>query len=672
MNLKISKKLNEGKGRKRASPFDGQRLFDVGYMTKNIKKSLLEPSLEKHDLRWNYILLFLLFLLLFSVLIVELSSLQIIHGDEMLVKSEQNQIKIRRVPAYRGVIFDRNGKKLVANESSMNVYLALEHYLDKDGFIDTELIENSSNALGGILGDNWEKEDEYGIQKYNSISEKIYFVHKESPYFTEILIATDIDNDTAIKIKARAEELPGVYIDNGNKRVYPEREILSHILGYTGTVSAEDIDRLDYVQATDVIGRTGLEREYDEKLLGESGEIAWEVDAIGRTISKDGYIIKEPISGKNLYLTIDLEMQKSLYQIMEKAVREYEAVGGAGIVQDPNSGEILAIVSFPSYDNNLFIGGISSVEYSSLLTNPGNPLLNRAIAAQMPPGSTFKTLVAVGGLEAGVITKNTIYVSRRGYTFSSGAPFQDYRNSAYGALNLIDAISVSSNIYFCELIRNWDMNELVPYLEKFGIGQYTGIDIPGEALGRIPSPANKIALANTTSPWLDPVWYPEGDACNSVIGQGITLVTPLQMVNWTSAIANGGTLYTPHVGDYFLDEKKERETLEFNPLYTNVASKETLKTVREGMWSAVNGSRATIKTLSGMQVKVAAKTGTAEFGALNKDGVYENTHAWTTSFFPFENPKYAVTIFLEDGGESINAVRTTKEMIEWIIQNDLI
>jgi penicillin-binding protein 2 len=668
MDLKISKKLDTGKQRRVGSLGD-RKLFDVGYMAQNMKKSLLEPSVGSYDLRWNYIMVFLLFFVLFTVIIMQLSSLQVVHGDEMLIKSEQNQIRIRKLPAYRGVIFDREGKKLVTNESSMNVYVVLEHYLDDEGLIDAQLVEESSNTLAGILGDNWKNKDEEGNIKYSSISEKIYTIHKESPYFTEILIATDIDNDTAIKIKARSQELPGVYIDSGNKRMYPEREILSHILGYTGTVSVEDLDKLDYVQPTDVIGRTGLERKYDKQLLGEHGEIAWEVDAIGRTISKEGYVVKEAVSGKNLYLTIDLDMQRKLYEIIEESIDEYGAVAGAGVIQDSQTGAILSIVSFPSYDNNLFVGGISSKEYATLINDTSNPLMNRAIAAQMPPGSTFKTLVAVGGLEGGAITKNTIYVSRRGYTFSSGAPFQDYRNSAYGALNLIDAISVSSNIYFCELIRNWNMEGLVPYLEKFGIGQYTGVDIPGEAPGRLPSPENKIALANTTSPWLDPVWYPEGDACNSVIGQGITLVTPLQMANWISAIANGGTLNTPHVADYFLDEEKNRDTVEFEPIYTNVASKETLETVRYGMWSAVNGPRATIRTLSGLKEEVAAKTGTAEFGKLNKDGVYENTHAWATGFFPYSNPKYTFTIFLEDGGESINAVKTARKIVEWIIEN---
>jgi penicillin-binding protein 2 len=671
MNLKISKKLDKDRVKKQYTSFGGSS-FSIGYLAKNIKKSLLEPSVNDTDIRWNYFLMFVVFLILFGILILELSSLQIVRGEEMLVRSENNQIRIRKVPAFRGVMFDRNGKQLAVNESAMNVYLALEHYLDKNGYIDTELVEKSSDTLGGILGDNWEKGSPDNVDEFGSISEKVYSTHSESAFFTEILIARDIDNDTAIKIKAMSEDLPGVYIDTGNKRHYPERDVLSHILGYTGTVSFEDLEELDYVLPTDVIGRSGLEREYDEYLVGEHGEIAWEVDAVGRTISKDGYVIKKPVSGKNLYLTLDLEVQKKLFEILKEGVAEYDAQGGAGVIQNPNTGEIIAIVSYPSYDNNLFVGGISSRDYASLLGDSGNPLLNRSIAAQMPPGSTFKTIVATAALDAGAITRNTKYVSRRGYTFSSGAPFQEYRNMAYGTLNLIDAISVSSNIYFCETIRNWDMDELVPYLEKFGIGEYTGIDIPGEAPGRLPSPENKIALAKTTSPWLDPVWYPEGDACNSVIGQGITLVTPLQMANWTSAIANEGTLHTPHVAEYFLDEEGNRETLQYEPKYIDIASKEALGTVKEGMWFAVNGPRSTIGTLSGLKTKVAAKTGTAEFGALSKDGIYERTHAWTTSFFPYEDPEYTLTIFLEDGGQSINAVRLSRQMVEWMLENDLI
>jgi penicillin-binding protein 2 len=663
MELKFSKKIKYEEKRKNFVKVRSK--FNFTSLFRDIFKS--EGGVEENTL-WRYIFVFLLFASLFTLLIVDLSDLQIAKGKEMLSKSINNQVKIRKIPAYRGVFFDRNGNLLSQNSPSMKVYIALEHYLDSYNMIDSELLEKTSVTLGSILGDSWKNDSE----EYNSISEKVYSIYKESLYFKEVLIASDINDDIAIKIKANADLLPGVYIENGSKRSYPEGVVLSHILGYTGNVSAEDLEKLNYVDSTDVIGKTGLEQEYDERLIGTSGEMAWEVDALGRTLSKEGYVVTEPKAGDNLYLTIDINLQKKLYNIMKNGVKTYSAAGGAAIVEDVTNGEILGMVSYPSYDNNLFVGGISQKNYSKIVNDKRNPLMNRAIAAQMPPGSTFKTIVAASALDAGAITRDTRYVSRSGYTFSNGAPFQDYMNHAYGVLNLIDAISVSSNIYFCEVIRHWDMDKLVPYLEKFGIGTYTGIDVPGEAPGRLPSPANKMALANTTSPWLDPVWYPEGDSCNSVIGQGITLVTPIQMANWTSAIANGGTLNTPHLAKTFENEAKEKEDLSFDPIYKKIASSDALKTTREGMWNAVNGSRGNIHTLSGLKVQVAAKTGTAEFGKLNEKGEYENTHAWVTAFFPYDNPKYVLTIFLEDGGESINSVRMAREVVSWMIENNLI
>ncbi|NMC09141.1 penicillin-binding protein 2 [Candidatus Microgenomates bacterium] len=663
MELKFSKKIKYEEKRKNFVKVRSK--FNFTSLFRDIFKS--EGGVEENTL-WRYIFVFLLFASLFTLLIVDLSDLQIAKGKEMLSKSINNQVKIRKIPAYRGVFFDRNGNLLSQNSPSMKVYIALEHYLDSYNMIDSELLEKTSVTLGSILGDSWKNDSE----EYNSISEKVYSIYKESLYFKEVLIVSDINDDIAIKIKANADLLPGVYIENGSKRSYPDGVVLSHILGYTGNVSAEDLEKLNYVDSTDVIGKTGLEQEYDERLIGTSGEMAWEVDALGRTLSKEGYVVTEPKAGDNLYLTIDINLQKKLYNIMKNGVKTYSAAGGAAIVEDVTNGEILGMVSYPSYDNNLFVGGISQKNYSKIVNDKRNPLMNRAIAAQMPPGSTFKTIVAASALDAGAITRDTRYVSRSGYTFSNGAPFQDYMNHAYGVLNLIDAISVSSNIYFCEVIRHWDMDKLVPYLEKFGIGTYTGIDVPGEAPGRLPSPANKMALANTTSPWLDPVWYPEGDSCNSVIGQGITLVTPIQMANWTSAIANGGTLNTPHLAKTFENEAKEKEDLSFDPIYKKIASSDALKTTREGMWNAVNGSRGNIHTLSGLKVQVAAKTGTAEFGKLNEKGEYENTHAWVTAFFPYDNPKYVLTIFLEDGGESINSVRMAREVVSWMIENNLI
>ena len=285
-------------------------------------------------------------------------------------------------------------------------------------------------------------------------------------------------------------------------------------------------DLYEDISSGDIVGKSGVERSYEEKLRGTDGVLVEEIDAFGRSLTRQPYLLSQPISGQNMYLSVDGDVQRHLFELLKDSVQKNSAAGGAGVIQDVNSGEILAIVTYPSYDNNLFVGGISQQEYTKLVENEGKPLLDRALSAQIPPGSTFKTVVAAAGLDAGIITRNSRYVSRSGYTFSNGAPFQEFRNGSYGSINVVEALMVSSNIFFCEMIRDWDMNELVPYLEAFGIGEYTGIDIPGETSGRLPSPENKIKLAQTTSPWLEPIWYPEGDSCNSVIGQGITLVHP--------------------------------------------------------------------------------------------------------------------------------------------------
>jgi len=662
MELKLSKKIANSIPRRKKQASKG-RLEPLSF---SVKKYFSKPTAVEKDSPWNYIFVFLLFFVLFVIILSNLTTLQIVKGKEMLDKSNSNQVRIKTETAYRGVIFDRNGNKLAENVPSMNLYIKMEEYLDDKGVIKAELLESTANTLGGIIGDAWKKTFPGG--EYGSILEKVYSVHKESPYFVDILIAENISNEKAIEIKSKSESLPGIYIDNDNQRYYPYKDIISHIIGYTGDVTREDLSSSESLSLTDTIGKSGVERWYDKQLRGENGEIAIEVDALGRSVSNQEYIIKEAVSGDSLYLTIDIDIQKKFYNFLKDGVKKANAIGGAGIIEDVETGEIIAMVTYPSYDNNLFVGGISTKNYSKLLKDKNLPLINRAISVQMPPGSTFKSLVAPAALDAGAITKNTIYVSRYGYKFSNGAPFQEFQNHAYGALNVVGGIAQSSNIFFCELIRNWDINKLDPYLEKFGIGKYTGIDIPGEAPGRLPSPANKKLLAETTSPWLEPVWYPEGDSCNSVIGQGITLVTPIQMSNWMAALATEGKLHTPHVAKSFRDEQGEIETLTFDLLEENMVSKEAFNITKEGMWSAVNGPKRSVGQLANVGVVVAAKTGTAEFGKVNSKGIYEHTHAWVGGFFPYDKPKYSFSVFLEDGGHSSNAVAIMQNMIMWMVK----
>ncbi len=662
MDLKFSKKINAEK-----PVFKDKKKFWDGFSLKNSTKKILKSAPgDSKGSPWNYLIVFVMFFGLFTILLWQLSTLQVVNGDEMLAKSENNQLRKESIAAYRGVVFDRNGAKLVENVASSGLYIMIDKYLESNK-VNEALLQTTCDTLGGILGAHWKTISDDRSVEYTSIYDRVLKIHSASPYFTDILVASDLSNEEVIQIKAASETLQGIYIDDGSKRSYPYKELLSSILGYTGNVTAEDLESIDYLNSTDIVGRTGLEREYDKQLAGEDGEMVWEVDAFGKKISDQGLTLKTPISGQNLYLTLDMSIQNKLYEALKTGTSSSKATGAAGIIEDVNTGEILGMVTYPSYDNNLFIGGISVADYSKLLNDKSNPLMNRAIAAQVPAGSTFKTMVAVAAFDAGAITKYTQYTSTSNYTFSNGASFQEYHNHAYGTVNVVGALTVSSNIFFCELIRHWDMNALVPYLEKFGIGKTTGIDIPGEMAGRIPSPSNKLLLANSTSPWLDPVWYPEGDSCNSVIGQGIGLVTPLQMSNWVAAIANEGTLYKPHIAKYFVDEKGTKSEIPVEILQSNIAKTQAFDIAKEGMWSAVNGSGASISSLANLGVTVAAKTGTAEFGALDKKGNYEHTHAWVTGFFPYDNPKYSFSIFLEDGGESLNAVKIMKEMIAWMV-----
>ena len=616
---------------------------------------------------WNFLYILILFLVLFSVLFFSLAKLQIVDGSEMAARSESNSIRRTSIPAYRGIIFDKNGEKLVENIPAINVYINMDAFLVNGLEINESKLEEVTDILQNTLGDKWKSSGEE--VKYSSIYEKVVSIYESDPYFSNILIAKDIGNDISIDIKSKSDELNGVELQDESKRNYIYPEEFAHILGYVGQASAEDIQNYDYVSSNDTVGKLGLEKYYDEILAGKNGVRAIEVNALGHSIDGNSYIISPEVSGKSLYTTLDLEVQKEMYKLIGEAVDENGATGGALIIEDVNNGEILSMISYPSYDDNLFIGGISQSEYNELLNDENIPLLNRPIAAQVPPGSTFKTLVAAAALDAGVIDQSTIYISKYGYKFTNGATFQEFQNHAYGPLNVVQAIARSSNIFFCETIRDWDIDALVPYLEAFGIGEYTGIDIPGEAPGRLPSPENKIYLAEHGATWLDPIWYPEGDGCNSVIGQGITLVTPIQMSNWISTIANGGTLYKPHLLQKTIDGEGNEEEISYEMLNTDFISKNALDTVKEGMWSVVNSDIGSAKVLRNLGEEIALKTGTAEFGALNEDGEYEHTHAWIAGFYPYDDPKYSFVLFFEDGGLSFDSLKYAKNVLSWLIDS---
>jgi penicillin-binding protein 2 len=663
-NLQFDKKLSKKKFRK---PTVSNPQVQ-GSNGKDTVMHILHNGNSERISAWNFLYILIFFIFLFTTLFLSLAKLQIVQGEDMVERSQQNSIRVTSIPAYRGVVFDREGRKVVENIPAVNVYLNIDVFLDREMEVEEEKLKSATSLLEEILGEKWKDISDDEVN-FSSIYEKVVSIYDLNPYFSNILIARDIDNDTAINIKSKGEELLGVVLEDESKRQYLYPEEFSHILGYVGQASVEDVEKYEYVSNNDTVGKLGIEKYYDEILAGRNGEMATEINALGHSITGSSYTISPQVSGKSLYMSIDLEAQNEIYELVKEAVKENLATGASVVIEDVNTGEILSMVSYPGYDNNSFIGGISQKEYDQLLNNERIPLLNRPIAAQVPPGSTFKPLVASAALDSGAITTSTIYNSRRGYTFSSGAPFQEFQNHAYGRLNVLQAIAHSSNIYFCEVIRNWDINKLVPYLKAFGIGQYTGVDIPGEMPGRLPSPENKIYLAENGATWLDPIWYPEGDGCNSVIGQGITLVTPIQMANWVSAIANGGTLHTPHIVEKTVDEDGNVEKLEYEPLNKDFVSTNVLDTVKKGMWSAVHTDMGSARILRDLPEEVAIKTGTAEFGALNEKGIYEHTHAWISGFYPYDDPKYSFVVFFEDGGLSFDSLPHARSILSWLMDS---
>ncbi len=448
------------------------------------------------------------------------------------------------------------------------------------------------------------------------------------------------------------------------KRSYKYPYEFAHVVGYTSIVFKEDLEKDPTLHPNDIIGRTGLEKQYDKYLRGTHGQRVVEVNALGRVINELQAKNKPPIPGANIETNINLKMQIALYNALKHIINKYHIKGGAGIILDANSGAVKAIVSYPSFDLNKFAQGISKSEYKKLAKNSRLPLFNRAIMAQAPPGSTFKTMVAIAALQEKAITEYTQFYSSGTITLPGGTPFQEYHKHVYGWLTVRDALMVSSNIFFCRTALKLGIEKLDKYLGMFGIGKKTGIDLPYEATGRLPSIANKIYLAQHGAYWLDPVWYPEGDTCNSAIGQGITLLTPIQLAVVASTIANKGTVYKPFI---VRSIKGQNISININPQVVNSipASKHVFDVVQQGMYLSVHGPRAIIRNLRNVPVDVAAKTGTAEFGIKTKDG-YINTHAWVMGFYPYKKPKYAFAIFLEAGGSSLRAAEVMQVFLNSI------
>lgn len=597
----------------------------------NSVNSSPQKRFNKSNLWWNSVILLVIILSVISGMFLQLGNIQIVNGALYKNKSETNRFSEIKIRAPRGVVYDRNEVQLTTNVPAYRL------------MVDTSKIETSVEEIASALSSVLEVESQ---EIQDLISEKSYIGQDK------ILITKELTKDQFLLINASLPEMPGVYIEEDAKRYYPYKNVLSHVLGFTGEATETNVKEDGYALG-DAIGKEGLEFQYENLLRGVDGQQSVVIDVSGSIISEQSVV--SPVNGQNLKLSIDIQAQSKLYELLSNAIKETDSTGAAAMLMDIETGEIIAAVSLPSYDNNLFVGGIGYDEYNNLIQDEARPLLNRFLGTAQPPGSTFKTITAVAGLDSKSITKDTIFNST-GVFYLGNYPFQEYQKHVYGPLNVVQALSKSSNIFFYETILRMDIDTLSSYANRMGVGKMTGIDIPGEIEGNFSSPEYKALITNEP-------WYP-GDSLNAAIGQGYNRVTPVQMLKWISAIGNGGKFVTPHFLKEYQKNDKTWAAAEYAFQDLGIGD-DVLSLVRSGMRESV--ATGIVYTLRNTKVPVAAKTGTAEFGVKDDKGNYTKSHAWITGFFPYEDPKYSFVFFQEAGGLGSASGKVANDFINWFV-----
>jgi penicillin-binding protein 2 len=598
--------------------------------------------------------------LIFVGLAAQLWRLQIVEGREHRKRAEENHIRDVRLQAPRGVIYDRHlleGKTRIL-ASNAPIFLVSIVPADLPKGREQDVFDRLS-----VLLDMPPEQIQDKVQKQRAANEQ----------FSPVPIKANLPRTVALKIDEAGLELPGVGVSVESTRRYAEGALFSHLLGYTALISPTLLAPEQYRRLTspeggysinDRIGADGLEEKYESLLRGRFGRKRLEVEASGR--QRELGVADDPQPGSNLVLSLDLDLQRQVDQMLREGLHNSKA--GVAIVMDPRNGEILSLVSQPGYDNNVFTDDARDDELASLLTDPEQPFFHRAAAGLYPPGSTFKLITAVAALQEGVASRDTVIESRGAIYFdndrypgaNASQRLPEWNNQGLGRLNFIQAIANSSNIYFFILGGGFEKeypsgplklglgsDRIARYARMFGYGAPTGIDLTDESRGTVPDETWKLAKLNET-------WF-KGDTYNMSIGQGFVQATPLQVANVTTAIANGGTLYQPHLLRAVVDaegqvtqlvEPRVIRTVDVNPVH--------IATLREAMEAGFS-TGALLPPFRVPGLRVAGKTGTGEFaGEVNAQGELP-THGWFTGFAPADDPKISVTVFVELGSGSKDA-----------------
>jgi penicillin-binding protein 2 len=559
----------------------------------------------------------------FSVILISLWYFQVIKGSDFRQMSTNNCIRIRENPAARGMILDRKGRLLALNRPSFEVYLVPE-----------DLKENPEVLVrvGQMLNMNPE-----------GIKEKLQTQKKRTP-FRPVKIKSDIEWNELARLETSRVHLPGLFVDVRPRRTYHHGPLASHLIGYLGEVDENELRQpagSPYRMGA-MIGKYGVEYQWETYLRGVDGGRQIEVDALGREIKDLGSV--ESFPGNNLTLTIDFDLQR----VAEEAFQEKT---GALIAMDPKSGRVLAMVSKPSFDPDTFARNISSEEWKSLTENPFSPLQNKGIQGQYPPGSVFKIITAIAGLETGVITPNTQLTCKGVYPYGN-RDFRCYKEGGHGTINLHRAIVESCDIYFYQVGLKVGVDAIAHYAQEFGLGGLTGIALPHEKSGIVPSTSWKKRR-------LGAPWY-SGETLSLAVGQGYINATPLQLLMLISAVANGGKLYLPQVVEK-VEDIYGNTLKDYPPVEVARAdiSEKTLHFIQEALMGAVNDPHGTGWACALKDFKVAGKTGTAQVikmaqdfkkGDMDRMPLKFKDHAWFVAYAPFEDPIIAVVVLVEHGG----------------------
>jgi penicillin-binding protein 2 len=557
-----------------------------------------------------------IFIIIFCVYTFRLFNMQILNGQFYLDQAQNISRRTTIIPAQRGEIYDRSFSQPFAINADSFAVTIVPAEVERGAM--PELIERLSEYLG--------------IPR-EQIDRKI-----PPQYYTlyqSLEVASNVSYETIAIMAENRDIFQGVSWQSKPMRNYPDLGSLSHVIGYVGDITRDELTMLynQGYQQGDVIGKTGIERQYDSLLRGKEGRETRTVDVRGRRISGDSNIIWEaPVMGKNLVLTID----RSIQTLVEKALGERI---GAAVVMRPSTGEILAMVSYPWYDPNLFNSSDMSSQYQTLINDPNKPFLNRAIQSNYPPASTFKIIMTAGILEENAFSADQ-FVECKGEMFYGERLWRCHiRRPGHGRLNLAGAMAQSCDIYYWTVGReNLGVERIVTYAQDFGFGEPTGIDLPGEISGFIPTPQWKDRRFHER--WLG------GDTMNMSIGQSYTLVTPIQMVNMVAMTVNDGVIYEPHILKEVRDPLtgEVEQTAAPKVLHKSSVSPEVFKKVRQDMRGVISNGTARLP-LNISAVKIAGKTGTAEIG------LQDRWHSWFTAFAPYEtkNPdeQIALAIIVE-------------------------